>query len=394
MAAIHPARKVRLAITGRIMQAAGLAMYVLGATAAIGIVAAGHKVSRIRPVGDAVAMAVAVLIAFLLALLLLALAPPTVMFGKRLLAEYRRLTAIEWLEQSDVPIVLYLRPFLVDDPADTPVAYTIKGVGLPRLSTEEEHLARALRHAGHFLAIGRPNENLPPAGALRVPGGPSWKATADSLMRRAEMVIIRVGCTRFLWWEVVKALRTVPRERLVFLVPADDALWQAFRSRMQRSARVTVPEYTVSGSSAVAGSISAILYFERNGTPHINPLPDAGLRASGFQPLRPILRMAFQPVFAQLRLRWTPPPVPLQAIIPVLFLIYGEGLFGFWFLEFEPWHTLRVWEYRTAFDWIGFAFCALLGVGMLWIGLLLWVRLLLLHAATFRFPHPVPAPDE
>jgi hypothetical protein len=375
-------KKLRLATAGRLLQAAGFAMYGLGAAVAIGIASGWYKVGSVNP-SDALPVGAALLMGFIAAATLLALAPGTMLHGKRLVAECRKAEASEWMERSDVPIVLYLRSFAADAVPEMPAAYTIAGVGLPPLSTEEEHLARAVGGVGGFLAIDRPDEDLPHPGALRVTPGPSWKATATRLMRRAELVIIRVGNGPCLWWEVAKALRTVPRERLVFLVPGDDAVWRQFRRRLERSARIAIPDHTADGDAAE--SIAALLRFERDGTPRIGALPDAGFRATRFQPLRPRLRMGFRPVFEQLGLPWTPPPVPLQAVVPVLVLLYWGALCGFWFFEFDPLDTLRVWNNGSVLDWMFSVFCALLGAGMAVSALALRVRLRVLLGALFQF---------
>jgi hypothetical protein len=384
-----PLEQLRLAIAGRLLQAAGFAMYVLGAAVAIGIASGWHKIGSVDP-DDALPLGAALLAGFIAAWMILSLAPLAMLRGKRRVAGARALRAWDRIERSDVPLVLYLRSFSADDETDTPVAYTIAGVGLPRLSTEEEHLAGAVRHAGCFFALGRPGEHLPMPGALRGRAERDWEAAVTRLMGRAALVIIRVGHGRSLWWEVEEALRTVSPERLVFLLPGDDTLWRELRGRLQAAVQAAIPEHTANDDAPE--SISAILRFERDGTPRMDPLPDAGFRATRFQPLRPMLRMGLRPVFEQLRLPWTPPPVPLQAVVPVLVLLYWGGLCGYWFVVMEPWVTLRVWNNASALEWMISLFCALLGAGMVVAALALRVRLRVLHGAVFQFSRPSPAP--
>jgi hypothetical protein len=371
-----------LATAGRLVQGVGYASYGIAAVAAIGIASGGSKVARVRPATEAVMIAILLAMALFCAVMLLRLAPRMVVLGKRMVARSRALGAWERVERAEEPLVLYLRPFTADDETSTPVAYTLAGIGLPRLSTEEEHLARAVGEVGCFIGLSRPNQLLPYPGALRLGSRSHWRLNVTTLMRRARLVLVRIGDSRGVWWEVSRALRTVPPERLVFLLSGDAALLAAFRQRLEKTG-IVVPEYETGDTAD--GRISSILLFASDGTPRWSPLPDARFRASRFQPLRPRLRLAFRPVFEQLNVAWTPPPVPLQAVVPALFLAYFGALCGYWFIVLDPWRSLRLWENQNPIEWIVSGFSLLLALGVLMSAAGLSVRIRALHGAITQF---------
>jgi hypothetical protein len=100
--------------------------------------------------------------------------------------------------------------------------------------------------------------------------------------------------------------------------------------------------------------------------------------------------MAFRPILEQLGLPWTPPPVPLQAVVPVVFLLYWTILCGVSFIALEPLHTLQLWRSEGLLGLVISFFCALLGAWTV-LGLLsLRVRLKILHGAIVQFSRPAP----
>lgn len=117
--------------------------------------------------------------------------------------------SVDQINAFESPPVLYLRSF-----DDDRRAARIKGA-----LTEEEHLRSVVSQIGPFVAIGRPGESLPSVGAMRVyVGDERWQATVEDLLRTAKLVIIRTGGTHGLGWEIERAVRVLPPERLVVLV--------------------------------------------------------------------------------------------------------------------------------------------------------------------------------
>jgi hypothetical protein len=143
--------------------------------------------------------------------------------GKRALAKYRlqvrrhearptttrSLPAAAPATPSQSPPVLYLRSF--DDDRH--------GAQLKGGLTEEEHLGDVLGQLGPFVAVGRPGETLPEAGAARFYlADADWQTEVATLLGTARLVVIRTGRSAGLGWEVQQAVRLLTPERLVLVV--------------------------------------------------------------------------------------------------------------------------------------------------------------------------------
>lgn len=335
---MSPDKRILFVLSGRLLQAVGIALYLCGAGLCILAVLAGHKAP--------VAAAVGVVLGGVAAYGVLRAGHAVFLYGKRLVAKHRALGAGDLLARDARQPVLYLRSFVDDQlTSDTPTAYDFQGVHLPRLSTEEEHLAKAVGDIGPFVAIANPKEFLPRPGATKISADDdTWQATVTELMSRARLVIFRVGDGRNLWWEIGRALTLVGRERLLFLIPNDASVLRTFRERLQPLVSCEIPDLTDEMEKST--TVGAILYFGPEGAPRLSPLRSAEYRASNSQPLRPMLRIALRPVFEQLGLKWTPPPVPPQAIFLVLLCGWGLGVCLFWVVYLPPWEMFEVLEFE------------------------------------------------
>jgi hypothetical protein len=124
------------------------------------------------------------------------------------------------------PPVLYLRSFRDDGVALAAQQgpqfkrRVIKALSLP---TPEEHMARILARIGPLIAIGKPDEPLPELGAARLyVSHAQWQQTVTSLMQRAALVVVRVGASPGVLWEIDQALVHLPRQRLVLAILGGD----------------------------------------------------------------------------------------------------------------------------------------------------------------------------
>jgi len=106
---------------------------------------------------------------------------------------------------------VYLRPFEVDSGGRPGILPTM----------HEQDLAHVMRKRGPFVAIGNPREHRVAIGAERIYFDDEvWKDAAEVLIREAHRVILAVGDTPHLVWEVRQALkRRDPRSLLLFLPP-------------------------------------------------------------------------------------------------------------------------------------------------------------------------------
>ncbi|HEX6986302.1 MAG TPA: hypothetical protein VF170_13050, partial [Planctomycetaceae bacterium] len=146
-------------------------------------------------------------------------------FAAKAIDEGRRLmmrSAWTALRRDPRPPILFLRSFRDDGSFARPnpllaAALTIHPLGrLNRRQTHEEKLAAALRHLGPVVAVGRPGEQLPELGAHRMYlDDGRWQSKVTELMDRARLVVLRVGGSAGVQWELREAVRLLSPDRLI-----------------------------------------------------------------------------------------------------------------------------------------------------------------------------------
>lgn len=149
------------------------------------------------------------------------------------------ITATRQLQSGS--FVVYLRSF-EDDQARRSMEWRGPASVFTRLQnvplsgrTEEEQLVAALKSAGPVVALGRPGEALPAAGALRIyPAGESWQETVLDLMKRARLVVMALGPGQGLMWELLEAVQVLPPDRLILLVLMGREPYAQFRRDFAR----------------------------------------------------------------------------------------------------------------------------------------------------------------
>ncbi|MCC9307793.1 hypothetical protein LN042_11925 [Kitasatospora sp. RB6PN24] len=134
--------------------------------------------------------------------------------------------------------VLYLRPFSNDADmaalnSDFPGGTSLASLGMLFLlsgKTQEEQLVRRFGRFGRVIAVGRPDELLPPVGAVRgqLPLD-DWQGTVSSLIDGAHVVLMSAGPGPGTVWEFTEAVRRLPPTRLVLLIYCDAATYERFR---------------------------------------------------------------------------------------------------------------------------------------------------------------------
>ncbi len=234
--------------------------------------------------------------------------------------KYEILTKQESAALDTQPPILYLRSFK-DDPeaAKTTsggIFYLFYGIlSYISVATEEEQIAKALKDIGPFIAFGRPGEKLPEIGAVRmyIPND-NWQDRIKSLMSKARLVVLRLGETESLLWEMKEAVHCVNPEQLLFLVSFNKEQYEVFHQNLQGYLTCQLPEYN--GGKKVFSNLRGIIYFEPNWTPHFIRLKVGNLlRLSVTEPLVTVLKMALKPVFEQLQCSWSQPKVKWYNIL-------------------------------------------------------------------------------
>jgi TM2 domain-containing membrane protein YozV len=130
---------------------------------------------------------------------------------------YDAISAGELLSQDARAPVVYLRSFRQDDDRLVPIYFRLLMFFVA--INFEQILAAILSPVGPFVAIGRPAEDVPELGAARMyfPDD-QWREQICAFMERARLVVIRLGTTDSIWWEVEHAIRTVDPARLILVM--------------------------------------------------------------------------------------------------------------------------------------------------------------------------------
>jgi hypothetical protein len=226
--------------------------------------------------------------------------------GRRRLAR----PAEDLLEKDQRPPVLYLRSFQDDVvaamlPDEGVMDDQRRAVQSLFVGSEEQQIADVFGQIGPFVAIGRPEDDVPLAGAARIyVGGENWQERVADLMARAALVVLRAGQTPGFWWEVQRAAKFVPPQKMIFLLPAlwSRATLEGFRSKLQEVAGVPVSEFP--DLPPGFGSLGGILWFAADGTPRVSALS----RRESFLPedkrVAEALAETLAPVLRELRPEW------------------------------------------------------------------------------------------
>ncbi len=288
-----------------------------------------------------------------------------VLVAWRLWRRSRRVEAVsadEAMALDARPPVLYLRSFRDDGVA----LAAQEGSALRRrllralsLPTPEEHLARILAHVGPLIAIGKPGEPLPELGAARLyVSHDQWQQQVRALMQRAALVVVRVGASPGVLWEIDQALMHLPRQRLVLAILGGDPVAPELVARL---APILGLRLEAALSQPVGGSwrdmlwgrrerrIGGMVCFDADGQAtavpvrqHRKPWVDIDVFKRVLRSASGPLEAAWKEVFACTGLVWDEPQ-RVRSRSVALVLALALGLFGaHWFYLGN---TRRGWIY-------------------------------------------------
>lgn len=149
------------------------------------------------------------------------------LFGLELLERGRRMRekdAISVLAKDHRAPVIYLRSFEDEDLIDPKMPSLfdfLRSLFLPK--RYEPTLIKTLRRLGPVICIGKPGETYPEIGAARLYVSDSdWQVAVRYFLTQAAAVVVTVGRTEALWWEIHTVLSTLPLERILFFFPYSD----------------------------------------------------------------------------------------------------------------------------------------------------------------------------
>jgi hypothetical protein len=161
-------------------------------------------------------------IATTLAHTVLILASTGVMFPIVLLlraCEVAQNRAIKLESATPGPIVLFLRGFATEQAFHDDTGFFLGLVA----ESEEEEVSRYFEGAelGEVVGLAKPGQRFQELGATRLEiGTENWRAAVANLMRRANAIVMRLGSTDALVWELEEIVRAGKLSRTLFILPA------------------------------------------------------------------------------------------------------------------------------------------------------------------------------
>jgi hypothetical protein len=172
------------------------------------------------------------------------------------------------LDRDRRPPVLYLRSFQDDGSyaRNTLLESLVESLPLSTVSRRhsyEERLVKIVWCVGPVIAFGRPGEPLPELGAARMYlPNLIWKREILELMRSARLIILRMGPSAGLKWELSAAAAAVRPERLILYFEPRGAFSECLKEFWSK--------LPVSPSVLTSKSFSRarFIHFEPNWTPH------------------------------------------------------------------------------------------------------------------------------
>ncbi len=148
------------------------------------------------------------------------------------------------LQQSDQEYVLYLRSFADDESLQSQFGIGLSSRGefrFTRVKTEEQLCRELERAVGPVVAIGRPGETLPELGAHRLyVDQEDWQSEVLTLAERAKLIVIRVGDSKGLHWELAQMLQSPFADKLI-LYSENRKLPPVFRERISSLGMTHMP---------------------------------------------------------------------------------------------------------------------------------------------------------
>jgi hypothetical protein len=201
------------------------------------------------------------------------------------------------LENDPRPPIVYLRSFDFDR---TSSATATSGLLPTETKTYEQRVARALRRVAPVVAVGDPTEELPELGSVRLYADDAeWQRTIEDLTGRGGTIILHIGDSEGLAWEVSHVVGLGQPERIVLSLGVG---YTDFRRKFGHIFPRGLPQIPRSEFLYLALpriSKSEFLYFDADWTPRVfdrraSRTVDAPLGSPGEQRAMTLRRLDFE----------------------------------------------------------------------------------------------------
>ncbi len=140
-------------------------------------------------------------------------------------------------------LIVYLRGFDTDS-SDHLIAPRRVSWALKNIETNEDLFSQILRRFGRFVALGRPGDRLAPVGADRAYVSDStWQDEVLKMLKAAEFIILRIGTTPGLIWEIKTAIGLASAQRIILFVPLPIKMRGKKREEAYERIRIAIQDF-------------------------------------------------------------------------------------------------------------------------------------------------------
>lgn len=214
------------------------------------------------------------------------------------------------MQEDTRPPILYLRSFK----DDIDVSKSIKNY------TIEEELAIVLNEIGPVITVGKPGEKLPLPGAARTYLKKNkWQKKVTDLMLKSKLVVLQIGETDGIWWEMHTAFSKVKPEKLLIV---------AVNKKHSKIFCEKILEYFNRRLFPPNSRNGWMLYFESDWTPRFIKMPHRftySFRYNREHPMVIPLKKALRDIFTRFNVTWKLPPILwIQLLLTAISFIIGS----------------------------------------------------------------------
>jgi hypothetical protein len=151
-----------------------------------------------------------------------------------------------------------------------------------------------------MLAISQPNQELQPTGAARK-ATEQWQQTVIELLGRAALVIVTLGHSEGIRWEIEQAVKQVPPHRLLLLTLVGDSGYEKVRRLVEKDFPKGLPSYPV-GVRRRSLPVTAAIWFRFDWTPVMIRLDSVPVNV--LHPIESACVYELRPVYEAIGARW------------------------------------------------------------------------------------------
>lgn len=197
--------------------------------------------------------------------------------------------------------VVYLRPFSEDE---SHIKKLLPWKFISSFTSEEEQLSKVFKDFGQFIAIENPSKSLPTPGADKIHiGDAEWQKFVLEIFQKAKLVVIRLGSSQGILWEITNAIDLLEPKQLLFIatkLKSDE--YNELKKAIRENYDIELPPITeIQGRRIGNGSFIA---FNENWEPKVLPWKIPYFKR-GISSKR-VYNHVLQPIFEKFQVPWKP----------------------------------------------------------------------------------------